>query len=354
MSKFKFLAVFLSVLFLLAACASGGGNSTPTPPQGSAGQTTTGPVTQATAPGVPNTGGSQATGLPATGSTPAASTGSSGSFVPAPIVTPASGLHAAQIVPENERGQATLLSTWMNYQVVDRDGKPVGTISDYILNMCESHILHMVVKADPSLGLKNGDTLVIPYEVVALAGGQIDISHKAIVLNAHRADLANAPAFKGTPDLTNTSWEQSVMGFWSKYTSFSLTSRCTSPTVNSNKLGLASKVLKADLQDFNGKSLAKVQDAVLEPESGTLQFFVLQLDPSLQSGQGYTLAPVGAINVRDKDAGALGAILSSTVATNVLTGAPKVASVPKSNDTAWLTPQINYWSKYVQVTKPPD
>jgi sporulation protein YlmC with PRC-barrel domain len=76
----------------------------------------------------------------------------------------AGDLRAAEILPATGRAGVTRLSALSGYLVVDTTGASLGTVNDYILNLCEAHLVYLLVDADPALQLEGGSRLVIPYE----------------------------------------------------------------------------------------------------------------------------------------------------------------------------------------------
>ena len=51
------------------------------------------------------------------------------------------------IIPSTGQGQGQVVSlaSMMQFRVVDAGGEMIGTVSDYVVNICEAHILYAVV-----------------------------------------------------------------------------------------------------------------------------------------------------------------------------------------------------------------
>jgi sporulation protein YlmC with PRC-barrel domain len=244
----------------------------------------------------------------------------------------------------------------MGYKVIDRNGALIGTASDYVLNMCEAHILYMVIETDPSIGLKGGNLMLVPYEVVTLGNGQINVDEQSIVLNLDANQVSGAPAITEKPDLTTTDWEQGVRDFWTQIVPLSnLTSGCrVSSTDNSGqttvtKIAYASQILGTQLQTGTGEGLGQVSDVILVPESGLLRYLVLNPDPSLQVS-GSILVPLRAVNINREAAQGHNQIpLVLLVEKKVLQNAPTVSSIPDVSANSWDAKTAGYWSQYVPM-----
>lgn len=396
----KLSIVFSSLLALamvLAACSGGAG----------ANGTTT--------PGLPNTGASETPGAgtsatPMTGATteaPVASEAPMTTQAPATTLAPTSAaeataapsatgavtstLRGAQILPPNTgRKQLILLSNWMGFKLVDKNQKTIGQVQDYIINMCEAHVLYMVVdtgasasssssapatqastpmatientpmgtQSSGSSSSQSGSLMLVPFEAVTVNGGSLNADTKTITLNLDASQISGAPALSQKPDLSSNDREGQVRDFWSGVLSLSkLDTTCsvapaaaeatqspsTTPSLTKAvKLAYASNLLKATLQDGNQNTLGQVQDALVEPESGQLFYLAIQR----QKDNALTLTPMGAVNVPQnahQQAGQLNLVL--LVDTSAFEGAPAISSLDSLNSN--VNPEAKgYWSQYM-------
>lgn len=238
----------------------------------------------------------------------------------------------AVISPNGERSQAIQLSNVMGANIFDKSGKPIGTVADYIVNLCTSSISYAVVSPDPNLGLKGGSTLVIPYEVFTQGHGVIDVHQNSLVMPFSITQLQGSPVVNQKPDLSNLNWESSVRKFWSKYAKLgAASSECQSTqqsaaqatptgtaqsssqgsstgtptgTAQSNSQGsasgtpsgtaqstsqsgsgsgsnaqivYASDLLSMTLQDQNGNPLGQVVQVYQTPETGQVNFLAIDI-----------------------------------------------------------------------------
>jgi sporulation protein YlmC with PRC-barrel domain len=266
-------------------------------------------------------------------------------------------VRGAQVIPANRGASFNYLTNWIGMRVADSTGKVVGVASDYILNLCESHVLYIILQPDPSLGIKNGSQVLIPLEIVTTAGGTLDAVQKAIFLPVRASEVANAPLVNAPVSLTDLSWEQGVQAYWGKFTRFSLSTQCGSylpagegKPLTTPKIGLASHVLKATFQNEKKQSLGKVIEAVIIPDSGFIRYLAIQLDPSIENG--IVLAPTGAMTIKGTDVNQEGSLITLIVGNaSTLQAAPQVSSLPNPADKTWEDQSFAYWSQYVKMTK---
>ncbi len=336
----------LILVLMLSACASGASIGTVTPVVGATGSSALG--TSAATSGIPTV---QTTVQSSPSAVTTAVMGATAAVTGTAAVpsTGQSALVGARIVPNTARAQAVVLSNVMNYNVVDKNGKAIGTVSDYILNMCEAHIIYMVVNADPSLNLQNGTMVVIPYEVLTVGQGAIEVNQHTLVLPVTAAQVQSAPAVSQKPDLTTTTWESTVRNYWTNIVHLSaLTTQChvaartassltatpgssmlsgtpaatqnagmvsatptatysvaatianggavtgtgavgginSGNTVTVTKIAYASNVLKMQVEDDLHNPIGQVQEVYLVPESGRISYLAIDLTSAQQGAAG--------------------------------------------------------------------
>jgi hypothetical protein len=126
-------------------------------------------------------------------------------------------------------------------------------------------------------------------------------------------------------------WEDAVRTYWKSVARVGiLKSECKAGGSNSanavHKIAYASQLLVAELKDGNHNLLGTVQDAVLEPESGKLGFYIVKLlDGTL------VMVPLGQTNI-PKEALEPGITIELVLLAenNKLLGAPRIASVEQA------------------------
>jgi hypothetical protein len=62
------------------------------------------------------------------------------------------------------------------------------------------------------------DNLVLmPYEVVTLGGGILDVDEQVMVVAISADEFRNAPAISVDADITDVTWETEARDYWSGY-----------------------------------------------------------------------------------------------------------------------------------------
>jgi sporulation protein YlmC with PRC-barrel domain len=254
--------------------------------------------------------------------------------------------NAAGIRPPERREELTRLSNLLQFKVTGWDGAALGQVSDFIINTCETYIIYFTVAPDADLHMETGSQLVIPFEVVTINSGVLDAEAQTILLYMTPAQVAAAPAFADHFPLFPNTWEENVRAYWLQVARVShLTSECKAGGSNSanavHKIAYASQLLGAELKDGNHNLLGTVQEAILEPESGKLGFYVVKLLDG-----GLVMVPLGQTNI-PKAALEPGNTIELVLLAenNILLGAPRIASVKQAMNTKTQSTARQYWKK---------
>lgn len=255
--------------------------------------------------------------------------------------------NAAEIRPPKRREELTRLSSLLKFQVTGWNGVALGQVSDFIINTCETYIIYFTVAPTAELQVAAGKQLVIPFEVVTINSGALDAGAKAISIYMIPEQVAAAPAFDDHfPLIPYQTWEETVRAYWLQVARVSaLTSECKaggSDSANAvHKIAYATQLLGAQLKDGNQNLLGTVREAVLEPESGKLGFYVVQLlDESL------VMVPLGQTNI-PKEALEPGKTIELVLLTenNKLLDAPRIATVEEAMNAQTQSTARQYWKK---------
>ncbi len=255
--------------------------------------------------------------------------------------------HAAGIQPPEQRQELTRLSSLLKFKVIGRDGVALGQVSDFIINTCETYIIYFTVIPDGTLKIASGGDLVIPFEVVTINSGVLDAAAKTISIYMTPAQVAASPVFAAPLTLLPYSpWEDAVRAYWMSVARVGiLKSECKAGGSNSanavHKIAYATQLIGAQLKDGNHVLLGTVEDAILEPESGKLGFYVVKLlDGSL------VMLPLGQTNI-PQEALAPGKTIELVLLadTNQLLGAPHIANVEQAMLTQTQSTARGYWKK---------
>jgi sporulation protein YlmC with PRC-barrel domain len=255
--------------------------------------------------------------------------------------------NAAGIQPPERREELTRLSGLLKFKVTGLDGAALGQVSDFIINTCETYIIYFTVAPDASLKVASGSQLVIPFEIVTINSGVLDAAAKTISIYMTPAQVAASPVFAAPLVLLPYSpWEDAVRAYWMSVARVGmLKSECKAGGSNSanavHKIAYASQLIGAELKDGNHNLLGTVQDAVLEPESGKLGFYIVKL----QDGN-LVMVPLSQTNI-PKEALAPGQTIELVLLAenNKLTDAPRIASVEQAMNAQTQSEARQYWKK---------
>jgi sporulation protein YlmC with PRC-barrel domain len=250
---------------------------------------------------------------------------------------------AAEIRPKEMRTKLTHLSNLIGYQVLDENGNKLGVASDYIVNTCETYIIYILMEPVASLNIAPGSRVVIPFEAVTINSGVLDAQNKAIQLRLIPEQFSGAPTFPTGQQLTPTDWEGATRDFWMKDVRIGkLATSCNVPGGPAYKVAYATQLLGVKLYDGNKNLLGSVQEAILEPESGKIGFYIVK--PA--KGDGLVMVTLGVTNIPKE------ALLSGGTLTLVLLAqptvfwdAPRITSVDEADDFALLGKMRQYWGR---------
>ena len=337
----RYTAVFLILALLLVACGSGSQthsmptdsayNASPTPQQTSSSENKALATKLPTAVESATSKPTQAPAQPREKTTPVA------------VGKPPQS-QRAEIRPPEMRDQLTQLSTLLNFQVIDQDGLELGTASNYIINTCETYIIYFVLspKANP------GNQVIVPFEAVSINSGVFDAHDKSIQLYLTPDQISNAPTISQRQNLLPADWETNVRDYWSQIFRLSnLTTECRvtasdGSRVAVHKIAYATDLLSAELRDGLQKALGTVQEAILEPESGKLGFYIV----GLRDDQGMALVPLSAVNI-PQEALENGNKISLVLLTNndILFNAPRIDTLKAATSLEVQNTARQYWNR---------
>jgi len=250
---------------------------------------------------------------------------------------------AAEIRPEEMRTKLTHLSNLIGYQVLDENGDKMGIASDYIVNTCETYIIYILMEPVASLNVAPGNRIVIPFEAVTINSGVLDAQNEAIQLRLIPEQLSGAPTFPAGQHLTPTDWEGAVRAFWSKAVRIGkLATSCNVPDGPVFKVAYATQLLGVELYDGQNNLLGTVQEAILEPESGKVGFYIVK--PA--KGDGLVMVHLRAFNI-PKEALLPGGTLTLLLLTDpqVFWDAPRITSLDEADDFALQSKMRQYWDR---------
>jgi sporulation protein YlmC with PRC-barrel domain len=254
----------------------------------------------------------------------------------------------AEIRPSEMRDHLTRLSNLLNFQVVDEAGAELGTASNYIINTCETYIIYFALSPKDVPNISAGSQVIIPFESITINSGVLDAQNRLIQLYLTPDQISNAPTGSEGQNLLPTDWEAGVRDYWSQVFRLSnLTTECRvaasgGGTVSLHKIAYATDLLGAELQDGLQNVLGMVREAILEPESGKLGFYIV----SLRDGQGLVLVPLSAVNI-PREALVPGSKINLVLLTknDVLINAPRIDTIEAATSAEVQNTARQYWSR---------
>jgi sporulation protein YlmC with PRC-barrel domain len=250
---------------------------------------------------------------------------------------------AAEIRPTEMRTKLTHLSSLIGYNVLDENGDKLGVASDYIVNDCETYIIYILMEPVAGLNVAPGNRVVIPFEAVTINSGILDAQNKAIQLRLIPKQFSDAPTLPIGQQLTPTDWEGAVRDFWSKAVHIGkLATSCNVSGGPVYKVAYATQLLKVELYDGQNNLLGAVQEAVLEPESGKVGFYIVK--PA--KGDGLVMVRLRAMNI-PKEALLPGGTLTLVLLTDpqVFWDAPRITNVDEADDISMQSKMRQYWDR---------
>ncbi len=256
---------------------------------------------------------------------------------------------AAEIRPADSRDDLIVLSNLMGFQALDINGESLGVIPDYIINTCETYIIYFVQEPGGVLEPSPGNRFIVPFEAVTINSGYLDAETQAIGLHLTADHFVAAPSYPESMPLLPSRWEPPVWVYWPAYIRLGvLNTECKvtgsdGSLVAVQKVAYASQLLEAELRDALQETLGTVTEIIVEPESGKMHFFVVEM----VDGNGFVLVPPGAVNIPDF-ALEPGAQISLVllVENQLLFDAPRVGSVEEAASDSARQSAWEYWSNY--------
>lgn len=248
---------------------------------------------------------------------------------------------AAEIRPHEMRTELTHLSNLMGYEVLDENGDKLGVARDYIVNTCETYLIYILMEPVASLNVAPGALVVIPFEAVTINSGVLDAENEAIHLRLVPAQFSGAPTLTGGEPLTPTDWEGAVRAFWSKMVRIGvLATSCNVPGGPVYKVAYASQLLAVELYDGQNNLLGAVQEAILEPESGKLAFYIVK--PA--QGEGLVMVHLRVTNI-PKEALEPDGVLTLVLLAKpkLFWDAPRITIIAEADDFALQSKMRKYW-----------
>ena len=245
------------------------------------------------------------------------------------------------------RADLTILSNLIGYRILDINDADLGIAADYVVNTCETYIIYISMDPEEAILDQTSMRMMLPFEMVTINSGVLDAEAKAIGMYLPPEPFQTAPLVTDTLKLTPTDWEPGVREYWDPFVRLGvLTTECMVPDPASGELvpvyktAYASQLLGAKLKDALENELGTVLEAILEPESGKLRYYVVELIEN----QGLTLVPIGKTNI-PKEVLDTGAEISLVLLSEneKLFNAPRFESVEEATRGSAISEAFEYW-----------
>lgn len=148
-----------------------------------------------------------------------------------PIATQTALPAISAIVPVSGSGPKEIgsLGGMLGYRVLDSSGADIGQISDFVVNLCEHHILYALIQPAPGGRLPGNRSLLVPYEAFTAAGnnGRVDTRQRTLTLNASVKSLGDAPAAEpASLNLQYPTWDVKTLAYWQPAFNLTLSAGC--------------------------------------------------------------------------------------------------------------------------------
>lgn len=351
MKRFSLLmSVLLLSAIVLAGCGSPAGGVISTPVQGVGTPAVNPPAVYPTAPAggaaVPTATTGAAVQLSATTAAPAAAPsptvgsaaqpGAATATVAQPTATVAAPVAAAQLQSVGI-SYPYRLSILTENPVWSTTGKVLGDI-DHLVVGRDGQIQYAVLDLDELLGMGER-TIVIPWAAYQPSVTQGAFIQEQLVLNVPDAALQGAPVLPFDIDevnLATTNWDRDILAYWQ---SQNVTIPVTGAAPGGAPIVFEGGVDDVDVNGRLGEDWGDIEEFVVDPSTGMIQFGLLEVDDTLSAVERHIPVPWRLINwVGNDDA------LLNNVSREVLLAAPSLANLFTLNLIGGFDPTWNaYW-----------
>ncbi|HEX6303009.1 MAG TPA: PRC-barrel domain-containing protein [Anaerolineales bacterium] len=277
----------------------------------------------------------------------------------------------------------------LDFDVWSQDNEQIGSVSDIVLDVDETQIEYVIVDMGGFLGI-GGKLVAVPYDRVEVrtrpdapeapmttgtpeegdSAGVEDLPENAVIVNATQEELEQAPEFDPglLPELGEpaTDWDVDIHGFW---TGTEITTEGTETPAATEELVttetpeatesveqitvaelqgvvLASDLIGMDILGSEREEIATVEDIIVEPDSGNVQYLVISVSGIEDLEGNWILIPLEAFGL-DAD----NQVLVLDVDQQILAGAPAFedGQLPNTTEANWNADIQTYWQGELQV-----
>ncbi|HZD55230.1 MAG TPA: PRC-barrel domain-containing protein [Anaerolineales bacterium] len=273
-------------------------------------------------------------------------------------------------------------SNLMDFEVYNQENEEVGSVEDMVFNLEEMKIDYLIVDMGGFLGI-GGKLVAIPFDQVEVqaATSESAQSQNAIILDVTKDQMEQAPEFN--PDMLpdfgqpTDDWDAEIQSFWSggagmssEGTGTPVATETTQPTEvpqatateapqstqssQPNVAELQGVVLASDLigigiQSADGTDIASVQDVIVDPSNGDLQYLAISVSGIEEINGKLVLIPLQAFGLDVQNQ-----VLVLKVDPQVLAGAPtfEEGQLPDTTQADWDADIRSYWQDNLPTESP--
>lgn len=275
-----------------------------------------------------------------------------------------SGSNPSTTNPQFDPGH---LSNLMQLPVLDQSNQQVGTVKDLVLDLKNLKIEYIILNLTQSTN--NSQQVIVPWSLFQMNTSGTQNSHtgtpeNALIFNGDQQKLSGAPQFN--PDTLPQigqpagNWDASVRSYWGIGSSANIpgtpvpsgTPIAGQQSENTGLQGviLASQVLAYHVDGPNGQHIAQVNDLILDPSTGNLQYVLITITgiPGLSSNE-VVPVPLRALSWNPQNQ-----TINLNVPPQVLLGAPKFTpgQLPSTITPNWDAKIRSFWQQYLQSQSP--
>lgn len=181
-------------------------------------------------------------------------------------------------------------SELLNKTVRSKEGEELGAIMDFTINLETGAVHHLILFPDYSYTFEHR------YYPIPINAFTLDTIDETIQLTIGSHTILQAPGFtQEWPRINTSEWFGQVEEYWSK-TAFQVDLRKGMRVVPHNVVK-ASDLFGLSLSNYQQGSLGEVEDLLINRETDSLTYVMVEFGNALGFGGGRTLVPLGAMSI---------------------------------------------------------
>lgn len=233
---------------------------------------------------------------------------------------------ATEMLPDTGFVDPGRVSNLLDFDVWNQDNEQIGTTEDMVINLESKQVDYVIVEVGGFLGI-GGKQVAVPYDRFQVVTNESsttdDGPQNAFIIDATRDELESAPEFDDDllPNLGDPArdWDADLSGYWEggmvtateesgtpEATEVMTTPEATDTTGVMAEGNLQGAVLATDLlgmtvQDAQNNDLAEVQDVIIDPQSGDVNYAVVEVSGIEDIDGQWLLIPLDHLSINAQD-----------------------------------------------------